>query len=43
VDPLNYEHGLGVELCLEKIKNRLWELEGYLLQEKLHRLEKKGV
>ena len=23
VDPLNYEHGLGVELCLEKIKKRL--------------------
>ena len=32
VDPDNYDHELGVEICMKKITDKLWELEGYLLQ-----------
>lgn len=28
----NYNEELGVEICMDKIKNKLWELEGYFLQ-----------
>ena len=32
VDPANYDEKLGQQICLERIKNKLWELEGYKLQ-----------
>lgn len=32
VDPLNYSEAMGMSICIERIKNRLWELEGYRLQ-----------
>ena len=35
VDPDNYDHELGVKVCMDKIKNKLWELEGYMLQSHL--------
>ena len=35
VDPVNYNKEMGVEICIENIKNKLWELEGYKLQCKL--------
>lgn len=37
VDPANYNEVMGAEYCMERIKNKLWELEGYLLQEILYR------
>ena len=40
VDPDNYDEEIGAEICLEHIKNRLWELEGYCLQKKVHELTK---
>jgi hypothetical protein len=40
VDPSNYNEKLGAEICLERIKNKLWEMEGYLLQETLYRMRK---
>lgn len=30
VDPLRYDHGIGVQQCMERVKNRLWELEAYV-------------
>ena len=36
VDPVNYDEKIGVEICLEHIENRLWELEGYALQKKFY-------
>lgn len=36
VDPKNYNQELGEKYCRERIKNRLWELEGYLLQHSLY-------
>lgn len=36
VDPNNYDEQIGFDLAVKHIKNRLWELEGYALQNKLH-------
>lgn len=32
----NYSEETGKEICLERIKNKVWELEGYKLQSELH-------
>ena len=32
VDPANYSEEIGKEICLERVKNKLWMLEGYKLQ-----------
>lgn len=32
VDKINYDMEIGKEICIERIKNKLWELEGYKLQ-----------
>lgn len=32
VDPENYNEELGKSLCIGRIKNKIWELEGYRLQ-----------
>jgi hypothetical protein len=37
VDPVNYDFELGKEICYKRIKDKMWELEGYLLQEYNHR------
>ena len=34
VDPANYNQALGKKICMDRIENRLWELEGYALQKK---------
>ena len=31
VDPLNYDHALGVEICKKRIVDQVWKLEGYAL------------
>lgn len=35
VDPMNYNEAQGMAICMERIKNKLWELEGYKLQNEL--------
>lgn len=35
VDPANYSEGVGTAICMHKIKNQLWQLEGYVLQNRL--------
>ena len=32
VNPDNYDHELGMDLALRKIKDRIWAFEGYRLQ-----------
>ncbi len=32
VDEVNYNEEIGVEICMERIKNKVWELLGFLLQ-----------
>ena len=39
VDPENYDEKTGELICMGKIEDRLWELEGYLLQNDIY-LEK---
>ena len=44
VDPKNYDENTGTEICLRKIEDKLWELEGYVLQKKVHEMwMKNGV
>ncbi|MFJ7954019.1 Gp49 family protein [Lysinibacillus sp. NPDC096418] len=35
VDPANYDEHIGYDLAVKHIKSRLWELEGYALQNRL--------
>jgi len=32
VDPANFDEEVGVEICKNRIENKIWELEGYVLQ-----------
>ncbi len=32
VDPANYDHAMGVQICKARMVNRVWALEGYRLQ-----------
>lgn len=32
VDPKNYDENLGVSICVNRIRNRLWPLLGFVLQ-----------
>lgn len=32
VDPINYSEKVGREICTARLKDKLWELEGYRLQ-----------
>lgn len=35
VDPANYDHDLGCQICMKRVEEKVWELEGYLLQFRL--------
>lgn len=39
VDPDNYDEQIGFDLAVDRIKNRIWELEGYNLQNKLYKAQ----
>lgn len=41
VDPANYNEKIGVEICKKRIENKLWELEGYVLQTKRYSMGRK--
>ena len=41
VDPANYDEGLGAEICLGKIKDKLWFLLGFILQSGINGLNNK--
>ena len=32
VEPENYDHDLGCQICVEKLKDRLWPMLGFVLQ-----------
>ena len=36
VDPSNYDEELGKQICIKKIEDKIWELEGYKLQSQLY-------
>jgi hypothetical protein len=35
VDPVNFDETIGADICNERVKNKIWELEGYYLQSEL--------
>lgn len=35
VDPKNYDEQIGLDLAMERIESKIWELEGYKLQSEL--------
>lgn len=36
VSPENYDENVGVENCIKKIRDKIWELEGYRLQQYMY-------
>lgn len=36
VSPENYDEEVGIDICLDKIASKIWELEGYKLQDTLY-------
>lgn len=36
VDPANYSEKMGYEICMKKIRDKIWELLGFLLQTAWH-------
>lgn len=40
VDPANYDEELGASICKGRIIEKIWELEGYKLQDELYRKSK---
>lgn len=36
VSPENYDEEMGVNICIDKISDRVWELEAYRLQQELY-------
>lgn len=39
VDPANYSVETGMQICLDKIKDKIWELLGFLLQTAWHGIQ----
>ena len=39
VDPENYDEEIGIDICMKKITDKVWELEGYLLQNDLYTMK----
>lgn len=37
VDPKNYDREIGVGICREHLRNKLWELYGFVLKERFGR------
>ena len=36
VSPENYDEDVGYDICVKKIEDKIWELEGYRLQQKVY-------
>lgn len=41
VEPEYYSHETGISICLEKLERKIWELEGYLCQQRKYESERK--
>lgn len=37
IDPVNFDMSIGEEICMDKLVNRIYELEGYKLQCELNK------
>ena len=36
VDKSNYDETIGIDICMQQIENKLWELEGYALSKAIY-------
>lgn len=36
VDPANFDEQIGYEICMNRIENKIWEMEGYALQQRVY-------
>lgn len=36
VDPVNFDMSIGEQICMDKLVDKIWELEGYRLQSELY-------
>lgn len=43
VSPENYDVEMGTEICFKKIVDKIWELEGYNLQNEVHKNNSKNA
>ena len=43
VDPKNYSEKMGHDICMEKIKDKIWELLGFLLQTAWHGIQQEVI
>lgn len=43
VDPANYDENVGADICIKRFKDRLWYLEGYVLQKEVGNLKAGGT
>lgn len=43
VDPKNYNRDVGAKICIDQIKDKLWEYEGYILSKKLYKTTGKSL
>lgn len=42
VDTANYDEKIGRAICMGRIENKLWELEGYALAKQLYESKERG-
>lgn len=42
VDKINYDMNIGKQVCMTRIENKIWELEGYHLASMIQTLGSKG-
>ena len=42
IDPAEYDHNLGVEICMKALKRRIWQLEGYRGKQAFHDAQEAG-
>lgn len=42
VNPKNYDEKIGIEICMNRIKDKVWEMEGYKLQNDLYEAKYNG-
>lgn len=42
IDPAEYDHELGVRLCKDALRRKVWQLEGYLGKQRFHEMQAKG-
>jgi len=39
IDPDEYDHELGISLCKEALRRKVWQMEGYLGMQKFHEMQ----